>query len=112
METGIDRQDGILWLCVSGRVIGDDALRFAEFVETAIDDDDRAVILDCEHLSYIGSMGLRAVFMTAKRLMPRETAFMLCAPSSALRDVLEISGIDRIIEIHPTGADALEAVRR
>ncbi len=112
METSIDRQDGILWLRVSGRIVGDTALRFAGFTETAIDDDDRAVVLDCEHLSYIGSMGMRAVVMTAKRLMRRETIFMLCAPSSALREVLEISGIDRIIENHPTGADALEAVKR
>jgi anti-anti-sigma factor len=109
METGIDRQVGTLWLRVSGRVTGDDALRFAEFTETAIDEDDRAAILDCEHLSCIGSMCLRTVIMTAKRLMLRGTAFMLCAPSSTLCEELQISGIGRIVTIHPTGAGVLEA---
>ena len=112
METSIDRQDGILWLRVRGRIVGDNALRFAAFVETATDDDDRAAIPDCEHVSYIGSMGLRTVIMTAKRLVPREAAFMLCAPSTAVRTVYQVSGIDRIVTIHPTGADAPEAVRR
>lgn len=112
MEMSTERIDGVLWVRVSGRFAGGDATELAEMIAAAIDDDDRAVILDCEQLSHVGGMGFRAVTMTAKHLMQRDTAFLLCAPSNALRAALHVSAIDRIVPIHPTRADALASLVR
>ena len=112
MEASIDRRDGVLWVRVSGRFAGDEATEFAEAIRAAVGDDDRAVILDCEQLSFAGGTGIRALIMTAKHLMQRDTAFLLCAPSNALRAALHVSAIDRIAPIHRTAAEALASLDR
>lgn len=112
MKNSIDREDGILWVRPSGRFTGGDATEFVEMIAAATDDDDRAVILDCGRMTYIGSMGIRAVIMTAKRLMQQQTAFLLCAPSDTLRAAFHLSGIDRIVPIHQTRAEVLASLDR
>ena len=78
----------------------------------AIDESDRAVIMDLERLVYIGSAGLRAVLMTAKSLWRRDVGFALCSPPDGVRAAFKTSGFDKIITIHPTRADALAASER
>ena len=107
MQTIIDSKDGVLWIGVSGRFADGNATEFAEAVASAIDDDVRAVILDCGQLSHFGGMGIRALIMTARHLLQRDTASMLCAPSNVLRVALHVSSIDRIAPIHPTVAEAV-----
>ena len=84
--------------------------RFEEAIGTAVQDGDRAVILDFEKLVYIGSAGLRAVLMIAKNLWKREATFALCSLPDMVRGVFEVSGFDKIVTIHPSKADALAAV--
>lgn len=112
MEIDIGRQDGVLTVCASGRRDGAGTREFADKMESGIGAGDRAVILDFEGVSYIGSAGLRAVLMTAKGLWKRDAAFALCAPSNAVRQVFEVSGLDRVMEIHATRADALASLDR
>ena len=68
MDVSAERQDGVLSVRVEGRIDGANARQFEEAVRTAIEDGDRAVILDFEQLVYISSAGLRAVLMTAKSM--------------------------------------------
>ncbi len=112
MEINTDRQDGVLCVRASGRIDGASSTEFAVAIETATGADDRSAVLDFERVSYIGSAGLRAVLMTAKRLRKQDDAFSLYAPSNAVRQVFEISGFDKVVEIHPTRADALASLER
>ena len=112
MEISTGRQDDVLTIRVSGRLDGASTREFAGSIEAAVGAGERAVILDFECVSYVGSAGLRAVLMTAKSLWKQDTAFSLCAPSNAVRQVFEISGFDRIVPIHPTRADALAFLDR
>ena len=110
MEVITERHGGVLSARVSGRVDSTNAREFEETIRTAIQDGDRAVILDFERLVYIGSAGLRAVLMTAKNQWRREAKFALCSLSQGVRDVFLVSGFDKILSIHPTQAEALESV--
>ena len=110
MEVITERQGGVLSARVSGRVDSTNAREFEEVIRTAIQDGDRAVILDFEKLVYISSAGLRAVLMTAKNQWKREAAFALCSLSEVVRDVFLVSGFDKIIAIHPSQAEALASV--
>ncbi len=112
MEVSADRQDGILSVCVQGRIDGTNVRRFMETVRSATEDGDRAVIMDFERLVYISSSGLRAVLMTAKDLRSRDVAFALCSLPDVVRTAFKRSGFDKIITIHPTRADALAALER
>ena len=102
-----ERQDGVLSIRVDGRIDGSNAIAFQEAIRTAVQDRDRAMIIDCEKISYISSAGLRAVLMTAKALSNRDMRFALCALSENVLEVFEKSGFDKIITIYLSKAEAL-----
>ena len=110
MDIVTERQDDVLSVLVSGRIDGSNAAAFEEAVGAAIADSDRAVIMDLEKLSYVSSAGLRVLLMIAKNLSGREAKLALCAMPDPIREVIETSGFDRIIPVHPSTAAALASL--
>ena len=53
MDVTIKQQDGVLSVRVGGRIDGSNAYEFEKTIKTAIADNDRAVLMDFEKLSYI-----------------------------------------------------------
>lgn len=107
-----ERIDDVLSADVEGRIDGSNVVQFEEAVRTAIEDSDRAVIMNFEKLVYISSAGLRAILLTAKSLQNRDAKLLLCSLSDRIREVFEISGFDKILPIHATKADALASLDR
>ena len=107
-----ERIDDVLSADVEGRIDGSNVVQFEEAVRTAIEDSDRAVIMDLEKLVYISSAGLRAILLTAKSLQNRDAKLLLCSLSDRIREVFEISGFDKILPIHPSKAEALDSLNR
>ena len=110
MELNVERQGDTLIANAAGRIDGVNASDFEQSLSGAIDDSDTAVVVDLAGLSYISSAGLRAVLLTAKSLSRRSAKFALCSPSKPIREVFEISGFDKIIDIHDTREAAVSAV--
>ena len=112
MDVTSERQDGVLSAQVGGRIDGTNASEFEEAIRTAIEESDRAVIMDFEKLVYISSAGLRAILLTAKSLDNRNAKFALCSLSDqiALGEVFETSGFDKVIAIHSSKAEALASL--
>ena len=108
MEIKVERENGTLIALVEGRVDSANAREFEQVLTEAIGDA-HAVIVDFEGLSYISSSGLRVLLMVAKTLRQRSADLALCALSESIREVFEISGFDKIIQIHDTRAEALAA---
>ena len=111
VDVTTERQDDVLSADVGGRIDGSSAAQFEEAIRTAIEDSDRAVIMDFEKLVYISSAGLRAILLTAKSLQSRDAKLVLCSLSEQIREVFEISGFDKVLAIHPTRAAALAALK-
>ena len=107
MDVTTERQDGVLSAQVGGRIDGANVVEFEDAIRTAIEESDRAVIMDFEKLAYISSAGLCAVLLTAKSLDNRNAKFALCSLSDQIREIVEITGFDKIITIHPSKAEAL-----
>jgi len=105
-----EREDDVLSAQVGGRIDGSNAARFEEMIRTAIEESDRAVIMDFEQLLYISSAGLRAVLITAKSLWKQGTTFALCSLSDQLNTVFKSSGFDRMVKIHGTRREALDSL--
>ena len=110
MDVTTKRQDGVLSAQVGGRIDGTNASEFEEAIRTAIEESDRAVIVDFEKLVYISSAGLRAILLTAKSLDNRNAKFALCSLSDQIREVFETSGFDKVIAIHSSKAEALASL--
>ena len=111
MEVSTERQGDTLIAKAEGRVDGANAREFQAALDAAVNDNERAVILDMENLSYISSAGLRVILLTAKTLQNQKAKFAVCALSGPIQEVFEISGFDKIITIHASQVDALNALK-
>lgn len=105
-----ERIGDVLSVDVEGRI---DSANFGQFVDalnSGIAETDRAVILNLENLVYIGSEGLRAHLLTARSLQEREASLLLCSLADHIREVFELTGMDRIGAFFATKNEALESL--
>ena len=112
MDVTIERSDDILALGLRGRIDYTTAPAFNDAVEDAVAETDRALILDCGELAYIGSAGLRVILKTAQTLKAREVPVVLCALSSPVREVFHITGFAQLLPIHDNAAEARASLGR
>lgn len=110
MAITTERHDGILIATTEGRIDGVNAHEFQADIENAIEDSDTAVILDMEKLSYISSAGLRVILLTAKKLQRQNARLAVCSLSTSIREVFEISGFAKIIPIHGSLSETIDAL--
>ena len=110
MDVTTERQDSVLSAQVGGRIDGSNVDEFEDAIRTAIEESDRAVVMDFEKLVYISSACLRAILLTAKSLGNRNPKFALCSLSDQIREVFETSGFDKVIAILPSKAEALASL--
>jgi anti-sigma B factor antagonist len=57
------------------------------------------LVLDISRLDYMSSRGLRGL-MLAQRRANDEVAITLAAPNARMREVLAISRVDKLIQVH------------
>ena len=110
MEVTFERRDGVLFISASGRLESASAADFLKAVRAETEDVERAVIMDFGELKYLGSAGLRVVFMTASELDKRGAAFAVCSPPKPIAKVIRLSGMEQMIPVHPSREDALAAL--
>lgn len=60
------------------------------------------VVADMTEVGYVSSAGLRALLSAAKQAKSVGAGFGLVGPQASVREVLTMTGFDRIIQIHPT----------
>ena len=65
------------------------------------------VLLNLEALDFISSAGLRVLLRTAKSLGAKDGILKLCAASGIVKEVMEISGFEKLLDMHETEAEAL-----
>ena len=110
MDVEFERRDGVLIVSASGRLESANAADFYSTVRGEIDAGDRAVIMDFGALKFLGSAGLRAVFMTASDLEKRDAGIAVCSPPKPIAKVIRLSGMEQLIPVYPSQGDALAAL--
>ena len=110
VELQADQVEGVLLISVVGRIDGTNAQEFHKSLDEEISGSDSPVVLDLEKLSYISSAGLRSILLTAKTLQDRNTGFMLCSLSDHIKEIFEIAGFDKIIDVLESRSDAITAI--
>jgi len=71
----------------------------------------KAVLVDLQKVSFIGSMGLRALVAPARAIKGRGGKMVLFAPTELVESVLKSSSIDAMIPIHHEIQSALAALQ-
>ncbi len=70
----------------------------------------KAVLIDLRDVSFIGSMGLRALVAPARAVLSRKGKMVIYGPNELVEKVLKTSGIDTMIPIHHDYQTALAAL--
>jgi anti-anti-sigma factor len=104
-----ERKDGILIAMLIGHIDSSNADRFQRIVESGIDSEDQALILDFERVFFISSAGLRISLIISRKFNELGKKFGVCTLSDPIRNVLAISGFDQIIPIYESQAAAINA---
>ena len=102
-----ERKEGILIAVIIGHIDSSNADRFQRIVESGIDAEDQALILDFERVFFISSAGLRISLVISRKFNESGKKFGLCTLSDPIRNVLAISGFDRVIPIYESRAAAI-----
>lgn len=104
------RDNDVLTVKVQGRIDGSNASEFQDKVKNIFTDSDKAVMMDMAGLEYISSAGLRVVLMLAKLLEQRKVNFAIHSLADPVKEVFDISGFDKIIQIHASQQEAVAAL--
>ena len=98
MEISTERKGNVLVVTTEERIDGINARAFQDALQATIDDDDRVVILDLRHLTYISSAGLRVILLVARTLQRQDGNLAVCSLSGP---VLEGLSDQRLRPDHP-----------
>ncbi len=71
----------------------------------------KAVIVDLQNVSFLGSMGLRALVAPARAIKGRGGKVVIFGPNELVEKVLKTSGVDTLIPIHHDLQAAIAAVK-
>lgn len=107
LEYAVTESQGAVIYSVKGRVDSATASEMDKAMQDVFAAPGRKVVLDFSSLDYISSAGLRIVLMLAKRAKQTQGRLVLCSLSTQVREVFEISGFLKILEVVPNQAAAL-----
>ena len=71
----------------------------------------KAVLVDMQQVSFLGSMGLRALVAPARAIKSRGGKIVLFGPNELVEKVLKTSGVDTMIPIHHELQNAIAALQ-
>jgi anti-sigma B factor antagonist len=77
----------------------------------AIADGRNSVLVDLQNVSFLGSMGLRALVAPALAIRGRGGKMVLFGPNDLVARVLKVSGIETMIPVHHVMQSALDALQ-
>ena len=70
----------------------------------------KKMILNLESTRYVSSAGLRVFLGTAKKMMAGSGKVILCHPNDIVKDILNVSGFNTIIDVRSTEEEALHEI--
>ena len=105
------REGGIAVAALLGRLDSSNSNHVLTMLEEGLDPGDHALLLDFEKVSFISSAGLRVCLILAKKLSGEGKAFEICSLSDLNREVVAVSGFDKLIPVRDTTEDALSSLQ-
>ncbi len=94
-----EKKGAVCVVAVGGRLDGTGAPEVEAHCRSLIEGGNKHQLLDMAQVEYISSAGLRSLLVVAKLVKAAGGKLMLCNLSSMVREVMEISGFDKILNI-------------
>lgn len=93
------KQGTVTVVAVGGRLDGTGAPELETHCRALILAGGIHLLLDFEGVDYISSAGLRSLLVIAKQIKAAGGGLVLCSLTAMVREVLEISGFDKILTV-------------
>ncbi len=110
MEVKWERRGDTVVARVEGRIDGANFSEFQSVLESGLEPDAQTVVVDFEGVAFISSAGLRVVLMLGKQLKKRDAHLAICSLNDSIRRIFAVSGFDKIVPIHGSETQALDAL--
>jgi anti-sigma B factor antagonist len=103
-------EPGVAVIALSGRMtFGRDAEQFEATVRKLVDGGDRKFVLDATALEYIDSAGIGALVSGLTNVKKAGGDMRLAGASERIVRLFTMTGVDRLLSVYPTVADAAKA---
>ena len=106
LQVTTDVVDGVAVLRVSGRIDMSTRSILESAIQSSISCGHPRIILDMRELTFISSVGLRLITMTAQQATIAQGGLAICGLRPAIAEVFEICGMKNIVSI---ASDEIEA---
>lgn len=106
LECTISELGAVRLACIIGRVDSATAGGLEKAIIPLFDTSGCHAIVDLAAVDYISSAGLRIILMAAKRAKQAKARLVLCSMAPQVREVFEISGFLKILEVAADQASA------
>lgn len=103
--------DGVACIALRGRMDTAGTQEIELPFATAVGAQASQVVIDLSQVTFIASIGIRAILTNAKALSVRGGRTALAGPSPIVRDVLRLAGVHVLLPICDDVASAREALR-
>ncbi|MYB32805.1 MAG: STAS domain-containing protein [Acidobacteria bacterium] len=110
MTLTIETNDGVLVLSPRGRIDHHTSDKLREALMSHIQGPEGAIqlVVRFAGVDYINSEGLQVLLFVSQRLARMKGRLVLCEMNEHIRAVFRISGLDRVLPVTETEADALK----
>ncbi|MDG1894079.1 MAG: STAS domain-containing protein [Fuerstiella sp.] len=108
----LDYAPEILVLELTGDLNAENSEYLMTCVQGHIEDGISRIILNCEELRFISSMGLGTLIRAMTRLKKLGGAVALAGPRGAVADVLRMVHLNRLLSIYEDVDDATAAIKK
>ena len=102
-----DRQ-GIQVLHVSGPLDSMTHDQFKSQVDPLVSQPRVRIVLDCENLTYVNSRGLTLMAHYQRLAAANLSFFAVAALNNRVSKAIELLGMDKVVKLYPTVAEALQ----
>ncbi len=92
----------MLVVAPAGRVDSTTTETLERALTAALDAGERQLVVDFEGVSYISSVGLRALLVAARRMREARGTLVLCAMGDAVRQVFDLAGFLPLFTVDAT----------
>lgn len=101
-----DSENNVTVVEISGRIDSMNANQFGEALLGEIESGNTQLVLDLSSVDYMSSAGLREIVSALKKVKRNQGDLRIAQPSERVLEVLEMAGLDTILQIFPTQDDA------
>jgi len=103
-------EDGITQVVLDGRL----DIAGAQIVDphlAALAKSSKALVVDLAQVSFLASLGVRSLMLSAKTLIRRGADMAVCGANGNVEKVLRSTGFSEIVHLYPDFASAASALR-